>query len=148
MRDRPRLWSGPLALLALYLLGLRSVCAAVEASVDAIGISDGNVSVPVTVPPLLGSKQGFMLLGEIEAFMRAVNTGLPHLSRPLEPIGTSSGGRPLYRLCMGQCAADSDVPAVLFTGMHHAREVCIARLSCSALRTLLTKLHGAFPRSP
>ena len=70
---------------------------------------------------LQGSFAGYLTLNEVEQYMINVKRRLKDLATSPVPIGQSTGNRDILSMCLGQCG-DSATPAMLYTGLHHARE--------------------------
>jgi hypothetical protein len=70
---------------------------------------------------LQGSFAGYFTLNEVEQYMINVKRRLKDLATSPVPIGQSNGNRDILSMCLGQCG-DSATPAMLYTGLHHARE--------------------------
>jgi hypothetical protein len=79
-------------------------------------------------------------LEEIEAALDSLATAFPHLVR-LEQIGVGSElGLPIWAAKVSDnVSVDEDEPAVLFTGVHHAREPLGAEIALALMKHLTAK---------
>ncbi|TMW59631.1 hypothetical protein Poli38472_004700 [Pythium oligandrum] len=82
---------------------------------------DTNCRDHATVQPRLGANEGFLSLGQVNAYLHnvSVSTQFPSSFTRLETIGYSHENRSILALCVGACTTPS-APQVLFTAMHHA----------------------------
>jgi hypothetical protein len=68
-----------------------------------------------------GSFAGYFLLTELETYMNSVKIRMKDLATTPTSIGTTNQNRKILSMCLGQCN-QKHVPAMLYTGLHHARE--------------------------
>jgi hypothetical protein len=87
---------------------------------------------------------GYTDPAELERFLLQVHADHAAITR-LEVIGTSIEGRPIHAMLISDNAAeDEDEPAVLFSGLHHAREVMTVEAVMDVIDRL-TDLYGVDP---
>ncbi len=85
---------------------------------------------------------------EVEQILRQLAERYPELAQ-LESIGQSSEGRDIWALKISDDVASDDAsePAVLFNGMHHAREVMTPEIVLDAAEWLLAEYANGNPKA-
>ncbi|HXV75891.1 MAG TPA: M14 family zinc carboxypeptidase [Candidatus Polarisedimenticolaceae bacterium] len=87
---------------------------------------------------------GYTDPGELELFLQAVHADHPAITR-LEVIGAGIEGRPIYAMLISDnAAADEDEPSLLFSGLHHAREV----MTVEVMVDLIDRLTDGYDTDP
>ncbi|MEQ1875398.1 MAG: M14 family zinc carboxypeptidase [Bdellovibrionia bacterium] len=81
---------------------------------------------------------------KVETKLKAINKAFPQLTR-LEKIGTSLQGRAIWALLISSTPQANDPrallkPAIIFDGLHHAREVMTPEVVMDVADTLLSNL--------
>jgi hypothetical protein len=91
----------------------------------------GAVDVP---SPPRGEVDGYLTYRQIDAYMQRLEAAFPQLVRGPVSLGRSTANVNIPAYCLGACTRHVDsavepAPALLLTGMHHSREVCVWRVS-------------------
>jgi hypothetical protein len=120
---------------------------ALAATVAALGLQAAGVMaeprrrLPAAVPPLpVGEVDGVLTVPQIHTYMAALHAALPDLVTPPVVFGATGLGNEMNAYCIGACVGSPAAPALLLTGLHHAREpVSMMVCACAVCR------RGALP---
>jgi len=97
-----------------------------------------NVSVTMTTSLMRAPDTQYKKPTDIEQILNNFHNQYPNLTE-LKEVGKSLQGRPIWALKITEQASNhhTDRPAVLFNGMHHAREVMGPEVALDIIETLL-----------
>jgi len=110
-------------------------------------IKQSSYSIQIIVPDveayytqkLLNYKYDFgqyYTYGEMVKELNSIHDNYPTITSPPEAIGQTGEGRTIWAIRIAKRYGDNDLPSVLFTGVHHAREP----IGCSLCLGLLKDL--------
>lgn len=96
----------------------------VDDVVAEVAVRGGCPTMPFGVPSgfFFGSMGCYPTLDEYEATFDDMHLQYPDLITQKESIGTTWEGRPIWVMRMSAAPNPENVPEVLYTGLHHARE--------------------------
>ncbi len=98
----------------------------------------------VAVPFAAAPEPGYKSPAAVKEILHDFGARFPSLATPVS-IGQSHQGRDIWALRIATRGHDPKKPAILFNGMHHARELMTVEVPLDTIETLLTG-YGADPR--